>query len=143
MIFVCPSGVYSRVMYTELNEKLERMSKFVYTVFVEASLAGLIIPPLLITLVNYFIYDLSEESYFLPTPVMYVREISFQTWFDWEKKLHMNEFILPKDAIQLAHAIWIFRDLSYWIWSQCCYIFMRRFNHMLSDWIMLAFHSLR
>lgn len=58
----------------ELNEKIERMSKLVYSIFVEASLVGLVIPPLLITLVNYFVYDLSEESYFLPTPVMYVTD---------------------------------------------------------------------
>lgn len=59
-------------MYMELTEKIERMSKLVYTIFVEASLAGLITPPMLITLVNYFIYDLNDESYHLPTPVMYV-----------------------------------------------------------------------
>lgn len=69
-----PSGVHSRTMYMELTEKIERMSKLVYSIFVEASLVGLVIPPLLITLVNYFVYDLSEESYFLPTPVMYVTD---------------------------------------------------------------------
>lgn len=59
-------------MYNEINEKIERTSKLVYTIFVEASIVGLIVPPIIITLVNYFIYDLKEQSYFLPTPVMYV-----------------------------------------------------------------------
>lgn len=72
------------VMYVELNEKIERMSKHVYSIFVEASLVGLVMPPLLITLVNYFIYDLSEESYFLPTPVMYVND-HFKHYFVGKK----------------------------------------------------------
>lgn len=50
------------------------MSKLVYSIFVEASIAGLVIPPIIITLVNYFVYDLKEESYSLPTPVMYVKQ---------------------------------------------------------------------
>lgn len=61
-------------MYLELNEKIERMSKVVYSIFVEASVVGLLLPPLLITLVNYFIYDLKSESFALPTPVMYVND---------------------------------------------------------------------
>lgn len=60
-------------MYLELNEKIERMSKFVYTIFVEASVAGLLIPTMLITLVNYFVYDLKDDSYALPTPVVYAK----------------------------------------------------------------------
>lgn len=72
-------------MYIEMNEKVERISRLVYTIFVEASMAGLLIPPLLITLVNYFVYDLNEESYFLPTPVMYVVE---PRWSHLHIKLH-------------------------------------------------------
>lgn len=65
-------GIHSQIIYNEMNEKIERISKLVYTIFVEASIVGLVLPPLLITLVNYFIYDLKDESYFLPTPVKYV-----------------------------------------------------------------------
>lgn len=71
MLCVILIGIHSRIMYNEMNEKIERISKLVYSIFVEASIAGLVVPPLLITLVNYFIYDLKEDSYFLPTPVLY------------------------------------------------------------------------
>lgn len=58
--------------YVKVNEKIERGSKIIYCILPEISFAGVVIPPLLITSVNYFIYDLKDESYLLPFPVMYV-----------------------------------------------------------------------
>lgn len=49
-------------MYDELNAKIERLCKWLYIALVRVALAGTMLPPLLITLVNYYIYDLGDES---------------------------------------------------------------------------------
>lgn len=54
-------------------ENIEKLSKLFHIVFVELSLIGFVACSLAITAVNYFIYDLKDESYYLPSKVMYVR----------------------------------------------------------------------
>lgn len=60
----------SRAMYSKLNEKIERMSNLVYLLIIKLTVPGVIIPGLLITIVNYFVYDLGDDSYFLPILVV-------------------------------------------------------------------------
>lgn len=67
-----PLGRHARIMYIKVNERIEQWNKIIYCISAEISCAGVVLPPLLITSVNYFIYDLKEESYLLPFPVMYV-----------------------------------------------------------------------
>lgn len=57
-------------MYSELNEKIERWCKLLYFITAKISCAGCSVPPLLVTLENYFIYDKKDDPYFLPNPVM-------------------------------------------------------------------------
>lgn len=54
----------------EINEKIERRSELIYFVFTKLSVPGVILPALLLTTVNYFIYGLDKESYYLPFPLM-------------------------------------------------------------------------
>lgn len=42
-----------------------------YFIMAKMSVVGTVLPALMLTLVNYFVYDLRDESYFLPFPVMY------------------------------------------------------------------------
>lgn len=63
-------GRNARTFYDEVNEKIERWNKMIYFVTAIVSCAGVILPPLLITTVNYCIYDLKQESYLLPFPVV-------------------------------------------------------------------------
>lgn len=58
--------------YSELNEKIEQMTYLLYILVVKASLIMTFPSALLVTAINYFIYDLGAESYFLPVPLMYV-----------------------------------------------------------------------
>lgn len=60
----------SMAMYNELNTKIERMSKFFYILSVEIIFPASMILPLILMLVNYFVLDLKNESFYLPFPVM-------------------------------------------------------------------------
>ena len=60
----------STSIYIELNEKIEFICKLLHVVSVHLTVNGVMVPQLLITVINYFIYDLKDESYFLSFPVM-------------------------------------------------------------------------
>lgn len=62
----------SRDMYNELNVKIERTSHSIYFGIVYLSFIGAMIPALLITMANYFIFNMEEESFYLPFPAMWV-----------------------------------------------------------------------
>lgn len=57
-------------MYNGVNVKIERLSKLIHFVLTKLTVVGLELPALAITMINYFVYDLSEESFFLPEPLM-------------------------------------------------------------------------
>lgn len=59
-----------RSKYAELAEKIERMSKIFHFILVKFTLPGFILPALFLTIINYFIHDLGNESYYLPCPLM-------------------------------------------------------------------------
>lgn len=61
----------SSEIYTELNEQIEFVSK-ILPYLVKSVVAALALFPLILTIVNYFVYDLGEDSYYLPCPIMYV-----------------------------------------------------------------------
>lgn len=57
--------------YAELSEKIERMSKLLYFIQTKISVPANMLPPLLMTVVNYYILDMHDESFLLPFPSMY------------------------------------------------------------------------
>lgn len=63
-------------MYAELSEKIELITKFMYFAVVKLTPIGVMVPALIITIVNYSVYDLGNESFFLPILVMYVSKDS-------------------------------------------------------------------
>lgn len=50
-------------MYGDLLEKIERMSKFIYTVFIRGIIPASTISFFIITFSNLYIFDLGTESY--------------------------------------------------------------------------------
>lgn len=60
----------SKAMYSNVNEKIERVSEIVYFVLVKLNIFAVILPPLITTMVNYYISGLGDESFYLATPVM-------------------------------------------------------------------------
>lgn len=56
-----------------LNEQIEWISKLVHFVQVKLTMAAVVFPAMSITLVNYFVFNKNDQSYFLPIPIMYVQ----------------------------------------------------------------------
>lgn len=63
--------------YNEVIEKIERISKLFYLIFVKFTLAAVVMPAVVITLINYFIYDLKGDSYYVSIPFTYVPAVRF------------------------------------------------------------------
>lgn len=58
----------SKFMYDNVNEKIEKLSKIMYIVLVKVNVAACNISPLIATIVNYYIYKLDAESFYLTSP---------------------------------------------------------------------------
>lgn len=58
--------------YSETITNIEQMSKFMHIILVQLTSIGILIPAIVITSVNYFVYSLGDRSYFLAYPMMYV-----------------------------------------------------------------------
>lgn len=59
-----------KTIYKEVDAKIERMTEIIKFLLVKVSLFGYSLPAPIITGINYFIYDLGDESYFLTFRVM-------------------------------------------------------------------------
>lgn len=66
----------SQRIYSELNEKIERFTTLMHLFMVKFSIAGIVLPAVFVTFLNYYVYHLDDESFYLPTRVMYVRKHS-------------------------------------------------------------------
>lgn len=73
----------SHAAYVKLNAKIEFLSEIMYLLTVRLSMPGTSLPALLITLVNYFINDLGEESFYLPFLVVYALEMHTMVMCVW------------------------------------------------------------
>lgn len=61
----------SNITYSDMSANIERWNKIIFHVLTKVSLVNcVVLPPLLITSISYWIYDLKEGSYFLSFPVM-------------------------------------------------------------------------
>lgn len=56
--------------YNKLNVKIERMSEFFHFILTKLTIIGIMTPSLIITIDNYFIYDLGDESYYISCPML-------------------------------------------------------------------------
>lgn len=59
--------------YVELNDLIELVSKIYDIAVLKLTPIGVVWPSIAITMLNYFLFDLGDASYFLPNPLMYVR----------------------------------------------------------------------
>lgn len=51
--------------YIKMNHKIERISKRIYTYVLIAHIASMVLLSLFGTILNYFFYDLGDESFYL------------------------------------------------------------------------------
>lgn len=63
--------------YAKLSDKIERVTKALYFLQINIFLPLNMLPPLLTTLVNYYILDMEDESFLLPFPTMYETHSEF------------------------------------------------------------------
>lgn len=59
-----------KLKFLETSEKIEQTSKLLDFALVKLTSAGAVLPTQVIVAVNYFIYDLGDESYYLSFPMM-------------------------------------------------------------------------
>ena len=62
----------SKSKYCVLNSKIELASKIFNLFVVKFSMPGVVLPAFLLTIINYFMYNLGNDSYFLSLPIAYV-----------------------------------------------------------------------
>lgn len=60
--------------YRKLNEKIEWASECYYFLLVKFSTLGCMIPASCLTILNYAIFNMGDDSYFLPLPIAYVND---------------------------------------------------------------------
>lgn len=66
------TGAYnliSRDIYDKAIERIELIYRLIDVIVVKMSYVGVMIPPLINTAVNYFVYDLKDESFLMPRPM--------------------------------------------------------------------------
>lgn len=54
-----------------MDENMDKMAHWTYVVFTRFTFPIFVTSNLLLTAVNYFILDMGDESYFLPSPILY------------------------------------------------------------------------
>lgn len=61
----------STINYTKLNEKLEFVSKSAYLLLLYTSFGACGLCAIILSYINYYIFDLGDDSFLAPTPLMY------------------------------------------------------------------------
>ena len=70
-MFVCIVGTQSKIIYTDANDKIEQITKlFAQAMFVSTII--FMIPPLLYSMVSYYVLNLGTESFILFGPAWFV-----------------------------------------------------------------------
>lgn len=64
----------AKIKYDEMMEKIEWMSKFLHAMLVRFSFASYNLPPLLISLINFYALNLGDESFYMQAPTMCVKK---------------------------------------------------------------------
>lgn len=59
------------MLYAKLSNKIERMSKIIYFIKIKIALPLNTLPSLLITIFNYYVLDMQDESFLLSFPILY------------------------------------------------------------------------
>lgn len=57
-------------MYHDVNEKIEKVSEIMYFILVKFGVPGLCVPALIVAMVNYYILEMGEKSFLLPSPAV-------------------------------------------------------------------------
>lgn len=89
------------ILYEKLNVKIERMSNVTHFILFKLTFLGAVIPSILSTIVNYFVYDLGDKSFVLPISVMYAL-LLYNVDFDGKIPETKQNFLKKKIFIVLT-----------------------------------------
>lgn len=56
--------------YIQLNEQIERVSELLFVVLMKLTYVGAVLPHFLVSVGSHFVFDMGNELYILPSPVM-------------------------------------------------------------------------
>lgn len=62
-----------KAKYSKLNANIEHMCTLIHVVFNKFAATMLSAPALLISLANYYVFDMGDDSFYLQNPMMYYR----------------------------------------------------------------------
>lgn len=68
-IFLGLENPFSKSLYIEMNERIEKISKILYFTIIKVTLPALMIPNLVVSFFLYFSTDLENEAFILPFPI--------------------------------------------------------------------------
>lgn len=109
------SNLTFKIKDNDLNEQIERISKLIYFVQVKLTVAAVIFPAMLITLVNYFVFNKNDQSYSLPIPIMYVQNEMYLIFIkpSGDGKIIVFCGCVSKVTIWLANTIGLFNGYNF------------------------------
>lgn len=81
----------SKPIYAETIRSVEKMTEIVYFATVYLTIPAVMMPSCLITVYNYFILDLKEESFFLPLPQAFVLQLFFHLFDENTEEFECND----------------------------------------------------
>lgn len=61
-------------MYEKLSQNIEHLSKWFYITTMILAIGVAMLPTTLMSMINYYVYDMGDESFEIPSPMMYVRK---------------------------------------------------------------------
>lgn len=116
------SDVAFKTIDMKTNDKIEGISMIIYFVQVKITMAALMLPAMLITLLNYFIFNEKDQSCVLPFPIMYVHNIRIGHYHANKMNSHHVWFlILSTITWSVIDILVILGDFSQFLFLKCLY----------------------
>lgn len=128
---------------TEMNKKIEFISELAHFILTKPSVAGVVVPPLIATVINYFINDsMDDDSYLVPYPVMYVRQcflVENTLTFNYCDRIFLSRE--KKATIRLENTGWLFNVSCFYHASSILRVVVYCSNRLFGNWFMHAIRS--
>lgn len=120
----------ARAMYIALNRKIERLYELLVIVVAKRTIAAYAPLAVFLALINYFVFDLGAESYYLPAPMLL--PFDWQTPFGYPFALLLQALALYADILCVISFIVCTIVVPSWVTT----LFLKDFTNDLSTLIV-------
>lgn len=141
----CPAAIS---IYVALNQQMEFIFEILYFLCVNLTANGVTLLQISITIINYFAFDLKEQSYYLNFPVMLVLinswtncsveivtvSIRYFCWrlpFNWRTPIGYAIAVFLQYAATITMLFCTSAVISFWLGS--CWLFMEMVKDITND----------